>query len=42
MISKGTLHFKYVPKEYTKQRQTKEEEEIKEESYLNYITITNY
>ena len=31
----GTLHFKYIPKEQTKQTKTNKEEWEKEESYLN-------
>lgn len=35
MVSKGTLHFKNVPKERTKEPEQMKKNEIKRESYVN-------
>ena len=39
-VSKGTLHFKYVHREWTEQTKTNEEVEIKEESF--HLLIHSY
>ena len=41
MVSKGTLHFKFVPKNKWKLSQMKKDE-IEEESYLNYTAIIKH
>ena len=37
-VSNGTLHFKYITKEFKQMKK----KEIKEESFANYTTIVKY